>query len=1038
MITPPRGLLSSRLYRLVFLPLLCVAGFAQTTSTSQSGAITGRVQLASGQYVNNAEIALKGSNVSTLSDQFGFYRLTNIPSGPAVVQVTYTGQQMSESTINVPAGDAVTLDVTLNAVGSDIVRMQRFAVSGKEVIAEEIATHEQRSAPNIKNVVSTDAFGDITGGNLGDFLKYVPGLTVEYSDIEVSGVSARGFGGALTNYSSDGAPLAGGDLSATRGTRLNHLGLTNLARIEVTKVPTPANPADSMGGSVNLVSKSSFDHAGGTHVNYGVSLQANSDDLTFSKAPISFDRKVYLIFPAFTFDATIVINKNLGLVVTGDTSHQYNEQHIAGTTWTTGGTGTGATIANPYFQQFQLIDGPRDKRRKSLTLKLDWRVTPNSVLSFGANGNNLYVDIGTNTWTQNAGTNGTPTPATGVPMTFGPTFTNGATGRGAVTMSGGYQKQSAIAAGANTRYRFDNGDWTVNSGVSLNMTRRFDFNAAHDGTFNGLNISLRDPVRVSFADLTADRPGSTRAFNASNQEIDLYDINNYVLTGANDAAYFYRTGVESIDASVRRKLPWLPIPAAIQVGGVRSMQWMNGRRWNPVLSYNGVDGNPATAESPAAYLATTFNAKGSPFGYKHVPWTSPHRAVDAWRANPNLFGMTPAQEVAAELSRIQNSLYVDETVSALYAQGEARLWRNRLNVLAGVRYERTLDDGYGPFSDPNAVFVHNANGTLARTSTGALIRKPEAGAVGSMDELRLTRKERAAHGSGIHSDYFPSVHLTYNVTENLLARAAYAYTYGRPNFGDIIASTTIQENTDFTNPDALPGTITVTNPNLKPWTADNFDLSMEYYTTRGGMFSAGAFRKNISGFFGNGSKIATAADLADLELDPRYVGYEIRTKFNAGNARVSGLEFSARHTLELLGGWGRYFSVFANGTKLRLEGNQSANFSTFIPTTANWGAVFRKDRTAVTVRWNYRGQAPGSLQTSFGPDGRDYSKPVTQMDLTLEYAITRRLSFAANIKNVFNANAVRLRYGSQTPGYARQMRTSEYGALISAGIKGSF
>ena len=180
------------------------------------------------------------------------------------------------------------------------------------------------------------------------------------------------------------------------------------------------------------------------------------------------------------------------------------------------------------------------------------------------------------------------------------------------------------------------------------------------------------------------------------------------------------------------------------------------------------------------------------------------------------------------------------------------------------------------------------------------------------------------------------------------------------------------------------------------------------------------------------------ADLNELELDPRYVGYEIRTKFNAGTARISGVEFSARHTLERLGGWGRYFSVFANGTKLRLEGNRAMDFSTFIPKTANWGAIFRKARAAVTVRWNYRGEIPRTVQTSFGPDGRDYTKAGTQMDLTLEDQITPRLAFAANIKNVFNANAVRTRYGSQTPGYARQTGTSIYGALVAAGIKGSF
>lgn len=1007
----------------------------------ETGTITGRVQLPTGQYLNQATVAVKGSTLSTSTDSFGVYRLTHVPAGPVVIQVSYTGQETTDVPLSVAAGGNLTQDIILGAGGANVVTMEKFSVNAQEVIAEEIATHEQRSAPNIKNVIATDAFGDITGGNLGDFLQYVPGLTVEYSDIEVAGVSARGFGSAMTNYSSDGAPLAGGDISATRRTRLNHLGLNNLARIEVTKVPTPANPADSMGGSVNLVSKSSFDSVAANEVNWALNVYGNSKALSLQKVPHGYDRELYLIYPGLTFDATWAINKNLGVVISGDTAQQFNEQHISSTTWNAGGTATGASFANPYFQSFQLTNNPRDKLRKSLSAKVDWRITPNSVLSLGVQGNTLLVHISGNSFSQNAGTTGTPTPATGMAMIFGPDFTNGATGRGSAAISGGSQKQQAIGNGGNVRYRFDNGAWNINSGLSLNKTRRFDYNAPTDKIFNGTTIALRGPVRISFGAIEPDRPGTTRAFDNNNQEIDLYDINNYVQTGASDSSYFYRTGVESADLSARRKLEWLPVPATLQVGGVWSHQWMNGRRWSNAYTYNGPDGNAGTPDSPAPYLSRIFNTQGSPFGYKNIPWVSVIHMFTAWERNPNLFTQTQAQQVAAEVFRIQNSLEIDETVTAAYAQGEIKLLENRLNVLGGVRYERTTDDGKGPLSDPNAVFVRNANGTFARTPTGGLIRKPEAGAVGSMNEVQLIWKERGATGRNVYTDYFPSMHLTYNITPNLLARAAYAFTYGRPNFGDVIASTTIQERTeldDASNPDALPGTITITNPNLVPWTADNYDLSLEYYSPKGGAFSVGAFRKDIKDFFGSRAKIATPEDLQEFDLDPRYVGFEIRSKFNAGVARVSGLEFSARQTLAQLGDWGRYFSVFVNGTKLKLEGSQSADFSTFIPETANWGFVFRKDKLSVGLRWNYRGQIPGTLQTTFGPDAYNYTEAITKMDLTVGYQLKPRLSLAGNVKNLLDEDTVRTRYGGVTPAYARQTGRSQYGAMISIGVKGSF
>jgi iron complex outermembrane recepter protein len=1022
------------------------AGLAWTGATTlhaanspQAGAISGRVQLNSGQYISNATVTVQGTGISAVTDQFGVYRLPDVPNGPVSLQVTYTGQEPFEASFNLSPGESLTHDITLRPVGSSVVTMQRFNVNEREVIAEEIATHEQKSAPNIKNVIATDAFGDITGGNLGDFLQYVPGLTVEYSAIEVAGVSARGFGSELTNYSSDGSPLAGGDISATRRTRLNHLGLNNLARIEVTKVPTPANRADSMGGSVNFVSKSSFDSSMANRINWGVNLFANSKVMSLSREPHGFDREIYLVYPGFTFDATWAINKNLGVVISGDSAHQYNEQHSSATTWNAGGTATGASFANPYFQQFTLTNNPRDKRRKSASAKVDWRVTPNSVLSFSFVANNLYVHISGNSFTQNAGTIGTPLPATGVPMTFGPDVTTGATGRGAASLGASSQKQSAIGSGGNIRYRFDNGNWNVNAGASLNKTRRFDYNSPTDKIMSGATINARMPVRISFSAIEPDRPGRTEAFDNSNQALDLYDINSYVMTAGSDTSYFYRTGVESVDLTARKKIGWIRFPATLEIGGVRSHQWMNGRRWSDAYTYNGPDGNPNTPDSPAPYLSTIFNRKGSPFGYKNIPFVSVTRIWDAWATNPNLFTQSLAQQVAGETFRIQNSLEVDETVTGSYVQGETRLLKDRLNILGGVRFERTVDEGSGPWSDPNAVYVRNANGSLARTPTGALIRKPEAGEIGSMEQLRLVRRERGAQGRNIFEDYFPSLHLTYNITDNLLVRAAYAFTYGRPDFGDVIANTNIQENLDIeTNPDALPGTITVTNPKLVPWTADNYDLSLEYYLPKGGAYSVGVFQKNIKDFFGAGAKIANAADLAELDLDPRFVGFEIRTKFNSGSARITGMEFSARQSLRQLGGWGRYFSVFVNGTKLKLHGDQSADFSTFIPETANLGVTFRNERASIGVRWNYRGKIPGTLQTAFGPDAFDYTKAQTKLDLTVGYELTPRLSLAGNVKNLLNEDTVRVRYGSVTPGYAQQTGRSNYGAMVSIGIKGSF
>jgi TonB-dependent receptor len=391
--------------------------------------------------------------------------------------------------------------------------------------------------------------------------------------------------------------------------------------------------------------------------------------------------------------------------------------------------------------------------------------------------------------------------------------------------------------------------------------------------------------------------------------------------------------------------------------------------------------------------------------------------------------------------RIRNSKRIEETVDAGYFQVEMTLIKHRLTLLTGVRYETTTDDAVGPLQDLGAAFVRNANGTFARNAAGQRIRKPEAGAVGSLEELRLTETDRGFQVSRHFDGYYPSLHLTYNLTENFLARAAYARSYGRPDFADILPTLMANEfDIDTTaDPTAARGTIAVTNTGLKPWTANNFDLSLEYYTAQGGLVSVGAFQKQIVDFFGSSAKLATAEDLAELGLDPRYVGWQLTTKFNSGAARISGVEFNFRHSLRALGGWGRYFSAFANGTKLKLEGQNGADFSGFIPSSLNWGFNFNRAPYGFGARWSYLGPNRTAPIAAIGPDAYTYAQfKRPTLDLSVNYQLRANLALYANVKNATREPRLLRRYGSETPEYAKVFRYNNYGALFTVGLKGTY
>lgn len=1007
-------------------------------NTGGTSAITGRVQnVATGQYLTNARVTVHGTELTAFTDQTGTYRLAPVPSGVVVVDVAYTGLDPQKTPLTVLPGQTVEQNFSLtnrDRYGDGTVKMDSFLVSTSKVTeGESLATNEQRNAANIKNVVSADAYGDVSGGNIAEFLKYLPGLSLDLESGEAISVSVRGMGSNYTAVSIDGAQAANTvSQGQSRTFQFKQIAMNNASRIELYKVPTPANPADSLAGSVNIVSKSAFERSKASF-SYRLFLEANGDELSLKKQPFPRDRYMFTVLPGADFDATVPVGKNLGFVFTGLHSLQFVPQNLANQAYnTTNTSGTGGSIAKPYLATFTLDEAPRRTQRDSFSARMDWRIRPTSVLSFSAQASYYHDNTRDLRWAFTTGTTGTSTIAGGTPFSFGEDFTRGATGRGTVTMSQSINNIQGASNGVNARYRFDDGLWQITSslGRSFSKTwRRYN----EFGNFNSVTSSIAG-ARVNLLNINEVRPGTIQVFDNANQPIDYYDLRNYRTTGADGPTRGdSREVMETGDFNARRNLPSLPFPAAIQVGGFAKAQTRDVQRQNIAYTYTSPDSDP----SASRFYSSRFASHPNYYGFGFIPWTSPWKANDLWQETPSMFTKTLAQQVAEEKYRIQNSEHFQEIVEALYAQVDVRFFKDRLRLLSGARYERTIDHGVGPLVVPGNAFLRDAAGNFILDSRRARIRNPAAGAAGSLQEVAATYFERQNKVNRTYDGIYPSAHATYTVAEPLLVRLSFAQTYGRPDFANIVPNATITENDPSTNP-AVPGTINIRNTSLRPWTANNYDLSVEYYSKSGGVFSAGVFRKDIKNFFGSVTRIATAADLDELGLDDRYTGFQITTQFNSGDARVTGVEANARHSLAPLGRWGRFFTVFANATRLELEGNQNAQFSTFLPRSANWGVTFSRKPVTVSARWTYRGEQRVTSVPAFGADAFRYWASRTQMDLSTNWNITNRVSFFANARNVFNVRPRQIVHGEATPAYAMKNITQEFGVGISTGVRSSF
>ncbi len=1026
-------------------------GFAPTLWAQSVGTVEGRVLNAtSGRYLNNVRVSVEGSTQETFTNEFGEYRLVGVPEGEVRLNVVFTGMAPQTVTVRVNGGQVTEQDVTLGGTGTgtgpETIVLDAFVVaSERETNAANIAANEQRFAGNIKNVVSADAFGDVTEGNVGEFIKYLPGISVDYVAADVRTISVRGFADNYTGVSVDGARMASSASgSSTRSFELEQVSINNVSRIEVTKVPTPDSPADSLGGSVNMVSKSAFERSG-AQLNYRAVLNFNSEDLEFWKTtPGPGKKKTFKVLPGFDFDYTLPISRNFGIVITGLSSNQFNEQHRSQKTWQNSGTGTGATPENPYLRQYTIQDGPKNTFRDSISVKADWRPARNHLISAGVQANYYKSFFGNRNLNINAGTNGTPTPSSGTPLSYGPDFTNGATGRGAVSIGSAFRDKLGATSAGNLKYTFNNGLWEVVAGLNASTSRTW-YRATDRGHFAGMSVTLNQPSRVVFNGNTLGgiRPETIQVLDNNNNPIDIYDLNNYRLNTATTNPIDARDEFVGGTVSVKRTLDFLQFPASLKVGADVREQTRDIRRVQSSVTYVGPDGVAASGDDSAArFLDASYSGEDPHFGMPSIQWPSPFLMWDDYLDNPSHWTQTPAQAAAAETYRITNSEYLKERVTAYYFQLEGRLLDNRLSLITGVRYEKTEDDGRGMLYDPDLAFQRNADGTFVRDGAGNRVRKIEAGAAGSLDEVRITRLERQYTAEKSYDGTYPSFHANYNVTDNLLVRFAYAKTFGRPDFSNIIPNATIDENEAAElDPTVNPGTITVRNTGLKPWTADNYDLSLEYYGEKGSFFSAGVFQKDIINFFGSRTVAATPELLQELGLDNRYVGWQISTNINAGDAKISGVEVNTRVPLTMvsaLGEWGRSLSLFANGTKLKLDGNEEARFDRFIPETANWGIDFNRQPWVVKLKWNYRGEQRRGQQTAFGTNGREYYTSRVNLDVNVEYKLSKRMTFFANARNLLNKPQTLVRYGDLTPDYARFYQQEEFGVQMSVGVKGTW
>lgn len=1021
------------LHLIVLGSILFLLAITASAQSSQTGTVQGRVlNELSGRYLNNARISIEGTNLEAVTNADGFYALTRVPVGEVVVSAHFDGLDTQAETVAIVSDSPTVQDFGLSITtmqDGEVVKLEPMSVEAVTMSGQAVALNEQRNAANIKNVISLDEFVDMADGNLGEFLKFIPGVDVAYNPFYPTNAGIRGMPASGTVIQYDGVSLAAPAVAGNRTFDLNTAASGNVERLEVSKVPTPDMPANAVGGSINVISKSGFSRKS--------SLFTYNLYTTYSARKGEFDPSFKDVAGAdslstkpsarlaYQFSYLLPIKNKYAISIDVTHAPRVQEGEFLSPAWNL--TPGKEVVANQYMSEYLTM-----QTTDTAKFGFDWKIGDYSTIK----ANYFKTDrVGLRRydrvrWVVNsAGRVGDE---------------NMTSGRGDVRQANNWQTQHRELDGMSLIYRYDGPIWKMDTSFSYSKGKYYspdmsdgsfgvlDARSASNGidyVINGHQAIQQNPGRI---------PDVTATSVATGAPIDIFDGNNLAINSvtSNDSLS-YLNEVKSGGVNVAREFD-LAVPTTIKIGLLLEESSRGGHTANRKFNFR-----PNGSSSYADRLASNFDLL-EPSAYsdrqyfttasgkkEHTKFISMAKLYDLYKQNPDWFVL---DERGAYIAQVNGSQKVTETITAAYVRMDNKLLNNRLKFTSGVRFERTEDEGSGPLNDIAATYEKNPDGTFKKTPGGDFILVPGS----SLDRAKLQYTERGASKSTSYDGFYPSVNASFELNQKMIIRAGYAGTIGRPDLKYIIPSTTVSDPDDINVGADVLGSIRLVDGELQPWSANNYDLTFEAYDVKGATFSVSGFQKDVKNFFTTSREMASAELLAEVGLTPDLVGsYQVVRTTNSGTARIRGLELSYRQDLSALADWGKRVQFFGNFTSQNITGPNAGDFARVADKMLRGGISYVHPKFVVKLNVSYEdylklGTASGGRYT--------YLSPSTRWDFSTKYRFNKWLSVYFSVRNLTAEPQKRsvLDFNYDQPKYTEPRDWRYLPATYSLGIKGSF
>lgn len=868
----------------------------------------------------------------------------------------------------------------------------------------------KRNSDAIIDVISSEDLGKFPDSNVAEALQRIPGVSIDRNSGEGRFVTVRGFGPAFNTVLVNGRTMASDNQG--REFSFDLLAAELISGAEVYKSSQARLQDGGIGATINVKTARPLDLGGfkavfsakgeyernSKEVNpqlFGLVSQTFADDTIGLLASVSYQKR----------DAEIRFTQNRGYI-------------------------PGTTVGNPNNPLFTNVFAPRNQdtgvdnqSRERLGINATAQYRPSNALTVTVDG--LYNEFTVNSRVQSLGAWFEPSQYTAAAIDSNRTVTSLTTNGNADFI------QTSNNRFVKTRAFGGNVEWDPNANLKIKGDVSWSRATDNAGGRNYFAV-IGTPSQYSFQEAAGGSFPSVTGFSA-----DLTDPN----IGRSHIAL--RTGNDEAERILEYKLDteWRPDSGSLDVirfGGVHTNRKKNSQTIatdpNTLCLYCGyIESADASLLSPINLRG--FNGGGTvPTSFQRFDANqyfafleSPAQAAQRDAVRGLTAGTTAALLAATNgfAAAVQpNSFSISEKVYAGYLEADFKgtLGSMPWVINIGARYMHTELSASGrqqqlldllPVQGDPTIF----NGVFANGGV-----------------------PQATSENNTYDYFLPNLNIRVNVVDDVVVRFAASRTVTRPQVRDLAPRT----NFDVLRPASLDAS--GGNPNLQPYTANNFDLSFEWYPSATTTLSAAAFFKNIDNFIVQTRlpEQFTIANAGGLPIGagitgPNEATFQVRRPGNSETANVRGIELNAVHTFDYLPSPLDGFGFAANATFVSSDADfdttSTTNFFALegLGDSYNATAFYEKYGFSARVAYNRRGRFLEALVTPGQGGDPVFRRAFDQVDARISYDFLDFAQVFAEGTNVFSSkNITTGRFDNQVLDYV------DTGARYSVGFRVDF